>query len=120
METKNPKHYDLEERTLEFAKQCRNFIKKLPRTITNFEDCPQLTRSSGSVGANYIEANEALSKKDFLMRVKICRKEAKETRYWLRLVDAFNDPSLENTRETLIKETTELMNIFGSIIRKSE
>ncbi|RZJ56361.1 MAG: four helix bundle protein [Flavobacterium sp.] len=61
-------------------------MKKLPRTIQTIEDGKQLVRSSGSVGANYIEANESLSKKDFCYRVKICRKEAKESIYWLTLL----------------------------------
>ncbi|MDY7032550.1 MAG: four helix bundle protein [Thermodesulfobacteriota bacterium] len=65
----------------------RLFIKGLPRTISNIEDGKQVIRSSGSVGSNYIEANEALSKKDFIVKIKICRKEAKESRYWLRLMD---------------------------------
>jgi len=77
----NPKQYDLEERTFEFAKRIRAFVNKLSKTITNIEDGKQLTNASGSVGANYIEANESLSKKDFVMRIKICRKEAKESRY---------------------------------------
>ena len=119
-EIKNSKQYDLEDRTFEFAKDCRLFIKKLPKTIGNIEDGKQLVRSSGSVGANYIEANEALSKKDFVLRSKICRKEAKESRYWLSLVDTSDDPKLEKERLELIQEATELMNIFGSIIRKSE
>ena len=114
----NPKQYDLEERTLKFAKKIREFIKKLTKTTANIEDGKQLIRSSGSVGANYIEANEALSKKDFLMRIKICRKEAKESRYWLLLIELNN--LLEKERQELIKEATELMMIFGSIIRKSE
>ena len=75
-------------------------------------------RSSGSVGANYIEANESLSKKDFICRIKICRKEAKESRYWLRLVEVANDVISE--REALVQEAQELMNIFGAIMRKSE
>lgn len=75
------KNYNLEERTLVFAKAARVFVKKLPRCTSNFEDGKQLIRSSGSIGANYIEANEALSKKDFKMRMKISRKEAKETCY---------------------------------------
>jgi four helix bundle protein len=79
--------YNLEEKTFEFAKNVRFFIKKIPKTISNIEDAKQLTRSSGSVGANYIEANESLSKKDFLMRAKISRKEAKESKYWLKLID---------------------------------
>ncbi len=73
----NPKQYDLEDRTFEFARRVRTLIKKLSKTIGNIEDGKQVIRSSGSVGANYIEANESLSKKDFIMRIKICRKEAK-------------------------------------------
>ena|SRR5215831_3095129 len=72
------------------------------------------------VGANYIEANESLSKRDFLMRIKICRKEAKESRYWLRLVGAGDDATVEKDRLDLLKEATELTNIFGAILRKSE
>ena len=70
---KTGKLYDLEERTLEFAKRMRRFVKKLPKTITNLVDIKQLLRASGSVGANYIEANDSLSKKDFALRIKICR-----------------------------------------------
>jgi four helix bundle protein len=83
----NSKQYDLEERTLRFAKEIIDFVGILPKTMANIEIMKQLIRSSGSVGANYIEANEALSKKDFAMRVKICRKEAKESRYWLKLIE---------------------------------
>lgn len=117
-ETKNSKRYDLETRTFEFAKRVRIFVKKLPRTIGNIEDGKQLIRSSGSIGANYIEANESLSKKDFVMRVKICRKEAKETKYWLSLVE----PLPQDVREEneLIAEVTECMKIFGSILEKSK
>ena len=88
----NNKHkYDLEERTFQFAKAVRLIIKTLPKTIANIEDGKQVVRSSGSVGANYIEANEALSKKDFLFRVRISKKEAKETAYWLRLINETNE-----------------------------
>jgi len=114
---KKTKQYDLEERTFEFAKDVRGFLKKLPRTPANIEDGKQLIRSSGSVGANYIEANESLGKKDFIMRIKICRKEAKESRYWLRLLET---PGMESDRDYLIKESIELTNIFGSILRKCE
>jgi four helix bundle protein len=96
---KTGKLYDLEERTLEFAKRMRRFVKKLPKTITNLVDIKQLLRASGSVGANYIEANDSLSKKDFAMRIKICRKEAKECRFWLRLVDTGNQTELEQARK---------------------
>ena len=119
-EIQNPKKYDLEDRTLAFAKKVRAFVKKLPKTIANIEDGKQLIKASGSVGANYIEANEALRKKDFRVRIKICRKEAKESRYWLRLVDTQDDTELERERKDLEQEATELMNIFGSILRKSE
>jgi len=115
----NSKQYDLEDRTLEFAKRVRVFVKKINRTVSNIEDGKQLVRSSGSVGANYIEANESMSKKDFRMRIKISRKEAKESRYWLKLIDINNDKDLEQERKFLIKEATELMNIFGSILVKS-
>ena len=119
-EIKNTKQYDLEDRTLNFAHQYRLFVKKLPKTVGNIEDGKQGVRASGSVGANYIEANEALSKKDFVHRLKISRKEAKESRYWLKLVDVNGSQNLDGERQILIKEATELMNIFGSIIRKSE
>ena len=119
-ENKNSKQYDLEDRTLEFAKRVREFVKKLPKTIANQEDARQLIKASGSVGANYIEANESLSKKDFRMRIKISRKEVKESRYWLRLVDTADDEELEIERTYLIKESTELMNIFGAILQKSK
>jgi four helix bundle protein len=117
---KEGKSYDLEERTLGVAKEVRAFVKKLKRTIANIEDGRQLVKASGSVGSNYREANEALSKKDFIMRIKICRKEAKESRYWLRLADIESDQNPEQDRTNLISEATELMNIFGSILRKSK
>jgi four helix bundle protein len=119
-EIQNPKPYDLEERTYKFAKRVREFIRKVPKTMSNIEDGKQVIRSSGSIGANYIEANEALSKKDFLMRIKICRKESKETAYWLKLLENTNNSESETERTYLIKEASELMNIFGAIIRKSE
>lgn len=97
----NSKRYDLEDRTLEFARRIREFVARLKNTPANIEDGRQLIKSSGSIGANYIEANEALSKKDFLMRIKICRKEAKESRYWLRLVDTAGKSELEKEREAL-------------------
>ena len=114
----NSKRYDLEERTFEFAKASRAFVKQLPRTISNIEDVKQFIRTSGSIGANYIEANEAIGKKDFVMKIKICRREAKESRYWLRLIDT--DGKLEGDQARLLDEADELMKIFGAIVRKSE
>jgi four helix bundle protein len=114
------KQYDLEDRTFIFARDCRILVRKLPKVVTNFEDGPQLTRASGSVGGNYIEANESLSKRDFKHRIKICRKEEKESKYWLKLVYIKNNKSLEKERKRLIKEATELTKIFGSILEKSK
>jgi four helix bundle protein len=88
----------------------------LPRGIAHTEISKQLVRSSGSVGANYIEANESLSKKDFLMRIKICRKEAKESAYWLKLSSPTK--SNEETKLKLMCESEELMKIFSAIMRK--
>ena len=119
-EIQNSKQYDLEERTLKFAKDCRVFVRKLPKTIANIEDSKQLIRASGSVGANYIEANESFSKKDYYMRTKICRKEAKESKYWLKLIELNSNQNLEDERKRLIQEATELMHIFGSIISKQK
>ncbi len=118
--TKTPgqPQYDLEDRTYEFARSVRAFVKRLPRTICNAEDVKQVVRSSGSVGANYIEANEALSKKDFRMRIS--RKESKETRYWLRLLDTLDEKALNAERDRLVQESTELMRIFGAILHNSE
>ena len=118
-ENQNQKRYDLEERTLNFTKQIIELINKLPKTLTNIEISKQLVRSAGSVGANYIEANESLSKKDFVMRIKICRKEAKESRYWLKLVKC-NDKESEKKRTNLIQESTELTKIFGAILEKTK
>jgi four helix bundle protein len=114
------KTYDLEERTFEFAKRVRALVKTLPRTLANIEDTRQLICASGSVGANYIEANEALSKKDFRMRAKITRREAKEARYWLRLLDTGDDASIDTERQRLIQEATELLCIVSAILRKTE
>jgi four helix bundle protein len=107
----NAKPYDLEERTALFAQQSRAFIKRLPRTIGNVEDAKQFIRASGSIGANYIEANEAIGKKDFVMKIKICRREAKETCYWLRLLDV--DGKLERQRQQLSDEARELIGFLN-------
>jgi four helix bundle protein len=110
---------DLEDRTFRFAESVRAFVKQLPRTISNSEDVRQLVRASGSVAANWIEADEALSKKDFLMRVKICRKEAKESRLFLRLINAGLAKATVAVRDHLAAEARELTLIFSSIVSKS-
>lgn len=110
------KKYDLEDRTFNFAKKVRDYVNNLPRKITSAENGKQLLRSAGSVGANYIEANESLSRKDFLMRIKICRKEAKETKYWLKLSEPKN--GFTDLKSHLINESDELIKIFGAILNK--
>ncbi len=114
----NSKQYDLEERCLHFARRVNEYVRKLPRDTPNFEVGKQLTRAGGSAGANYIEANESLSKKDFVMRVKIAKKETKESRYWLMLTKPAKGEEAEQA--ALIQEVTELMKIFGSILEKSK
>jgi four helix bundle protein len=111
--------YDLEERTFQFAKNVRLLLKYLDKTLANLEDGKQLIRSSGSVGANYIEANESLSKKDFQMRIKICRKEAKESAFWIRLLIETNENKYDGLLTGLLQEANELKKIFSSILLKS-
>jgi len=98
----NSKYYDLEERTYKFAKRCRDFVKKLPKIMANIEYGRQLIKSSGSQAANYIEANESLSKKDFAYRIRICRKETKESCLWLRLCETGGREDLAREQEELI------------------
>jgi len=112
--------YDLEERTFQFAKDVRIFIQSLPKSIANFEDKKQLVRTSGSVGANYIEANESLGKKDFLMRIKISRKEVKESEYFLRLIIETNKLPNEDEGKRLFNEAIQLKKILSSIIEKTK
>ncbi len=117
----NPNHqpYDLEERTLEFAKNVIRLCKKLPKNAINVRLIGQLIDASGSVGANYREANEALGKKDFVYRMRITRKECKESSYWLELLKEAN-PEEAVAIDILIKESQELRNIFTSIINKTK
>ena len=109
--------FDLEERTLEFVKRVIKLCKKLPQNTINWELIAQLIRASGSVGANYREANDALSKKDFSYRIKITRKEAKESCYWLELLQEANSEYKEEINK-LLTEAVELKKIFSSIADK--
>lgn len=115
----NSKQYDLEERTLICGRNIIIFCKSMPRNTINLPLISQLIRSGTSVGANYREANETSTKKDFLFRMRICRKEAKETMYWLHLVTEAN-PELNNKTSFLMDETSQLVKICASIILKSE
>ncbi len=112
------KKYDLEERTFLFAKACIELINKVKKTLANVEIARQLIRASGSIGANYIEANESLNRKDFFYRIKICRKEAKESGYWIRLMEL--EEELKKEAVVLIQESIELTKIFGSIVHKAQ
>jgi len=116
----NSKLYDLEERTFLFAKRVALYCRTLPKTNSNIEYSKQVIRASGSVGANYIEANEALGQKDFLMRIRICRKEAKESAYWLRLIIETNDEKFKKEGLALFNEAIELKKIFSAILEKSK
>ncbi len=112
------KTYDFEERTFIFARDVRLFLKKIRNNITNREDGRQLVKASGSVGANYIEANDALGDRDFIFRLKISRKEAKESKYWLRLLKATNDIKFSEELTKLIQESDELKRILSKMIQK--
>lgn len=111
---------NLEERTAAFARDVRVFVRTLPRTISNIEDVKQLVRASGSDAANCIEADEALSNKDRVMRFRICRKEAKESQLWLRLLNSNGQAMIDSARAALRQEAHELTLIFPSIVKKLE
>jgi len=110
------------ERLYNFALRCQQLINKLPKTVNNIENSSQLSRSSGSMGANYIEAIEALSKKDFIYRLRVCRKETRESVHWLRLTKDGNSHAEEMVKAAtdLIEEGQEIKKIFTSSILTSE
>ncbi len=110
-------NFDLEERTFEFARKVIKLCKELPQDTVNREIIAQLIRASCSVGANYREANDSLSKRDFIHRIRITRREAKESNYWLRILKEAN-PEYTERIVRLSKESTELKNIFSSIADK--
>ena len=115
----NTKLYNLEDRTLEFGKRIIRLAKALSKNTVNFVLIDQVVRSGTSMGANYREANETETKKDFLFRVRICRKEGKETIYWLHLIVEAN-PEFKDRIQPLIQETSELVKFFAAIVEKSK
>ena len=115
----NSKQYDLEERTAKFAEQVIDLMKKLPQNSINKRMIEQIIASSGSIGANYCEANEAESKKDFQHKIGIVKKETKETKHWLRLLARAN-PEFKKEFRDLWQEAQELLLIFSSIIKSSK
>lgn len=110
--------HELEERCHEFGKRVRRFCRKLKMDIGNIEDAKQLIRASGSVGANYIEANENVGPGDLRFRMKISRKEAKECMYFLGLVEVFEVKEMEMERGVLLNEAGQLRKIFSSMLNK--
>ena len=110
--------YDLEARTTKFAKRIIKLCKVLASDIINNVYIKQIIRSSGSIGANYREANDALGKKDFLHRLRISRKEAKETLHWLELIEEANQ-KFSPRMQDIKKENKELINILSAIIKNS-
>ena len=116
---REPHVFDLEDRTFHFAEACRDFVLHLPKTVPNFEYGRQLIRASASPAANYIEANESLGEKDFVHKMKICRKESKECRLWLRLCLMDSNGVLQETRARLVQEASELTKIFNAIVQRS-
>jgi four helix bundle protein len=110
--------FDLEERTAQFGEAIVRFSKKIPRDPTNNRLIDQLVGCGTSVGANYCEANEGVSKKDFRNIIGRCVKEAKETKHFLRMVAA-SEPTLLNPIRDLYRESKELHLIFASIFRKT-
>ncbi len=107
---------DLVARTERFAVAVRGWARRLPRTLSNTQDVKQLIRSSGSVAANQIEADNALGEQDRLMRFRICRKEARESGLWLRLIDTGVDTALNSERASLDDEALQLVRIYSTII----
>ncbi|MES1214278.1 MAG: four helix bundle protein [Bacteroidota bacterium] len=110
--------HPLEERCHQFAKKVREFCRKIKIDGANFEDIKQLVRASGSVGANYIEANENLGPGDLKYRIKISRKESKECMHFLGLIEVFGSDPLETERALLIDEAGQLRKIFSAMIKK--
>lgn len=110
--------HPLEERCFQFAKRVRAFTRKLKRDTENFEDIKQLARASASVGANYIEANENVGPGDLRYRIKVSRKEAKESMHFLGLIEVFDNKELEVERSFLIDEAGQLRKIFSSMLNK--
>jgi four helix bundle protein len=111
--------FNLEERTSLFGQDIIKFAKLIPRTPINDKLVSQFIAAGTSIGANYAEANDAESKKDFRHKIGICRKESKETKYWLRMIST-SEPKLRDGAVTLWKEAKELNLIFAAITRSCD
>ena len=111
--------YDLEERTALFGEEIIEFAKLIKRNPLNTPLISQIVRSGTSIGANYMEADAANTKKDFKYRISLCRKESKETKHWLRMIARAN-PTFLNESRSLWKEAHELTLIFSAIINSKK
>jgi hypothetical protein len=112
------KHAELRDRTTRFAREARSFVRKTPRTLASLGDCRNLIRSSGLLGASYIDADEAHSREEFLRCMGNCRRQSKQSTHWLTLLDGDLEERSEEMRVGLIKEAGELERIFGAIVGK--
>ncbi len=112
------KVYDLEERTEKFAKQIVDFSNLVPKSLITIPLVSQLVRAGTSIGANYHEADGANSKRDFANKIAIALKEAKETKYWLKII-AHSTPILREKADILWQEAQELNLIFSAVLRKT-
>jgi four helix bundle protein len=112
-----PQKFDLEERTARFGESVIAFAKKIPRNPVTVSLISQVVRSGTSIGANYCEADDAVSKKDFRNKIGTCKKEARETKYWLRMIGGA-EPDMKEDARVLWQEAKELHLIFASILRK--
>lgn len=112
-------NYDLEERCARFGENIIKFAQLLPKNDINKPLISQIVRSSTSVGANYMEANQAASKKDFKNKVIICRKEANETKHWLRMILTANPDKITDCKK-FWNEGHELVLIFAKIAKSCE
>lgn len=111
---------DLESHTLLFAQAIRNFVRALPRTLTNAEDAKQLLRASGAIGEAYISAKQSVNKYNFTIELKNCFKEIKITRHWLQLIDTQGHPELETQRKKLMAALEELGTVFGNLLSNAQ
>lgn len=112
-------NYDLEERTAKFGESVIDFAKEINRSAINLPLISQIVRSATSIGENYCEANNASSKKDFRNKVFICKKEASETKHWLRMIARANEEKKDACKK-LWKEANELTMIFSKIVSSSK
>lgn len=110
--------FDLSDRTLDFAQAVRLFFRRLPRTVWNREDGRQLLRASGQVGASYIAAKAATARKEIVANLRLARKAAKESRYWLRLLDVGGELKMEQERVELIHQAGELARLLRVVVQR--